>query len=595
MKNFRISKKLIICFAIIVLISNVSGILGMLILKTSLQQYRSALENDGFAQGDIGLLSTSFQEQRAVVLYMLQTTDQAKIAELKLQLEEVTGRGNQYLDAVSQRSQNDQEIQQISELRDKLTAYMGFRDEVVKLGEAGRSAEGVEQFRTNCAPISNEIVAMVSGMMQEKKDSGNQLSDSLEAAAKGFVLVIFVIMLASVVLSTLLTLYLNRSIAKPLTRCTNRLKKLAEGDLNSPVELLNTKDETGELSKATWTIVNDLKEIVADEAYLLSEMANGNFRVESRAEEHYIGDYKPLKTSIDRIMNELNRTLIRIDESADQVASGADQVASASQALSQGATEQASSVEELAATIAEISEQVKNNADHAAQASSKADVVGETMKQSNLRMGQMSTAIEEISRTSGEIGKIIKTIEDIAFQTNILALNAAVEAARAGSAGKGFAVVADEVRNLASKSAEASKSTASLIESSIQAVKNGTQMAGETAQALLAAVNGSGEVTAIIDQISEASRQQAESITQVTQGVDQISGVVQTNSATSEESAAASEELSGQAQLLKKLVSDFHLKKSVRQGSEAGSVEQAPSFEENGKYQTIRVPAQIDH
>lgn len=593
MKNFRISKKLIICFIIIVLISNVSGILGMLILRTSLQQYRSALENDGFAQGDIGLLSTSFQEQRVAVLYMLQTTDQAKTAELKLQLEEVTGRVNQYLDAVSQRADRNEEVQRVSELRDRLAAYMEYREEVVKLAESGHSAEGVEKFRTNCAPISSEIVAMVDEMMQEKTDSGNQLSDSLEAAAKGFVLVIAVIMIVSVILSVMLTLYLVRSIAKPLTQCTNRLKKLAEGDLNSPVELLNTKDETGELAKATSTIINGLKGIVADEVYLLSEMANGNFHVKSQAEEHYIGDYEPLKTSIDRIVNELNRTLIRIDESADQVAGGADQVASASQALSQGATEQASSVEELAATIAEISEQVKNNADHAAQASSKANAVGETMKQSNLRMQQLFSAMEEISRASGEIGKIIKTIEDIAFQTNILALNAAVEAARAGSAGKGFAVVADEVRNLASKSAEASNSTAGLIESAIQAVENGTKMAGETAQALLAAVNGSGEVAAIIDQISEASRQQAESITQVTQGVDQISGVVQTNSATSEESAAASEELSGQAQLLKKLVSEFRLKKGTRQISEAEHNETS-TFQEDDKYQTIRMPAQIN-
>lgn len=174
----------------------------------------------------------------------------------------------------------------------------------------------------------------------------------------------------------------------------------------------------------------------------------------------------------------------------------------------------------------------------------------------------MIQAMDDISNSSNEIGKIIKAIEDIALQTNILALNAAVEASRAGDAGKGFAVVADEVRNLANKSAEASKNISDLIENSLMVVKNGTQIAADTAQSLFEAVNDVNEMTNVIGQISEASNDQASSISQITIGIDQISNVVQTNSATAEESAAASEELFSQSQLMKSLVGKFKLKNS---------------------------------
>lgn len=177
-------------------------------------------------------------------------------------------------------------------------------------------------------------------------------------------------------------------------------------------------------------------------------------------------------------------------------------------------------------------------------------------------MASLSSAMDNIHANTQEITKIAQAIEDIAFQTNILALNAAVEAARAGAAGKGFAVVADEVRNLASKSAEASKNTAQLIEATVQSVQEGTGIANRTAESLDRIVLSSEESAKLVQDISKASQDQAASIAQVTQGIDQISSVVHTNSATSEESAAASQELSSQAQILMNLVKQFRIREA---------------------------------
>lgn len=80
--------------------------------------------------------------------------------------------------------------------------------------------------------------------------------------------------------------------------------------------------------------------------------------------------------------------------------------------------------------------------------------------------------------------------------------------------------MADEVRSLASKSAEASKDTALLIEGSVQAVEKGTQIANSTAEQLIQVVSGAQEIVKTIDIIAEASKNQADSIHQVTQGVD---------------------------------------------------------------------------
>jgi methyl-accepting chemotaxis protein len=287
-------------------------------------------------------------------------------------------------------------------------------------------------------------------------------------------------------------------------------------------------------------------------------MADGNLAVSDVRE--FKGDFVTISNSLNMILESMNSVLGDINTSSDQVSIGSKQVSDGSQALSQGATEQASSVEELTASVTEVASLTKQNASNANEANELTLTVKGSAELGNKHMTQMLQAMEEINDSSNNISKIIKVIDDIAFQTNILALNAAVEAARAGHHGKGFAVVAEEVRNLAARSAEAAKDTTELIQGSIKKSSIGTDIANNTAKALLEIVTGVTKTAEIISGIAKSSNEQAMGITQINTGLNQVSQVIQNNAATAEESAASSQELSGQAEMLKEMIGRFRLR-----------------------------------
>ena len=236
----------------------------------------------------------------------------------------------------------------------------------------------------------------------------------------------------------------------------------------------------------------------------------------------------------------------------------AQQVASSSSDMAQGATEQASSLEETSASIQELSSMTTNNAENAQNATRMAKEAGAEAGKARETMARMMEAINRIKTSSDETAKIIKTIDEIAFQTNLLALNAAVEAARAGDAGKGFAVVAEEVRSLAQRSAEAAHNTSELLEGSQHNATHGVTVAEEVRSALDNIASIAGQVTGIVSEVSEATKQQAIGIDQISQALSRIERVTQANAARSEEAAAASQSLSSQSVELDETVAMLH-------------------------------------
>ena len=178
------------------------------------------------------------------------------------------------------------------------------------------------------------------------------------------VLVIVVSILASIVVA----LKLSSNISVPMQACAERMKLLVQGDLESPVPQATGQDETAELTRSTAEMVTGLNTIINDIRYLLTEMANRNFDIQSAHREAYVGSFQNILLSMQTLKRELSGSMRQINASAAQVSAASGQVSTGAQTLSQGSMMQASSVEQLAATINDISDSARKTSQAAAEA-----------------------------------------------------------------------------------------------------------------------------------------------------------------------------------------------------------------------------------
>ncbi len=268
----------------------------------------------------------------------------------------------------------------------------------------------------------------------------------------------------------------------------------------------------------------------------LGDLADGDLTVNATVSEDFTGAIADsVNFAIDQLrllVSAINSTALRVAEASQETQTTAMQLAEASEHQAQEIAGASAAVNEMAVSIDQVSANAVESAGVADRSVAIAFKGGEVVQRSIEGMDTIREQIQETAKrikrlgeSSQEIGDIVSLINDIADQTNILALNAAIQASMAGEAGRGFAVVADEVQRLAERSAAATKQIEGLVktiqtdtneavismEQTTSEVVRGAHLAKDAGVALGEIQSVSKSLADLIQNISNAARQQAAS------------------------------------------------------------------------------------
>ena len=268
----------------------------------------------------------------------------------------------------------------------------------------------------------------------------------------------------------------------------------------------------------------------------LADFADGDLRVQVTVTESFTG---AIANSINFSIHQMRAMVSKINATSSDVSAAANQTRHSVSQLSDASLRQAKEIADVSEAVNEMAISIYQVSYNAAESSSVAErsvgiasqgaiVVQNTIGGMDKIRGQIQETAKRIKRlgeSSQEIGDIVSLINDIADQTNILSLNAAIQASMAGDAGKGFAVVADEVQRLAERSGAAAKQISALVktiqsdtheavssmEQTTAEVVQGTRLAQDAGVSLGEIQGVSKTLAEIIENISDAARQQAAS------------------------------------------------------------------------------------
>jgi methyl-accepting chemotaxis protein len=353
-------------------------------------------------------------------------------------------------------------------------------------------------------------------------------------------IILAIIAVVSIVLLTVVSLFIARSIIRPLNSMQSTIATVEKsGDFTHRI-VITSHDEVGKTAKS----FNDL-----------------------------MGS---LQASLRKILDGVDQ----VSDSAKSLTALSTQVSTSSSAQSEASSAMAATVEQVTVSIGEVSSSAREAQEISSKSGELSNEGGSIIHNAATEMTQIaeivrqtSVDIEKLGQQSNQISSVVQVIREVADQTNLLALNAAIEAARAGEQGRGFAVVADEVRKLAERTTnatleigkmitsiqESSRTAVSSMQVAVDRVGGGVELAQKAGDAINQIKEGASQVINVVNNISSALTEQSSASNDIATQVEKVAQMSEKNNAAASEAATAATHLESLASDIRQTVRQFKI------------------------------------
>jgi len=578
MKDISIRRKISILAAVLLLTLGVMGYFAVRQMNI-IHGVAKEIQYDWLPSvRTIGIIKSALLEHVGLVPVHIFNQDQYKKKSIELKMQNVIFEFNKEVESYNNTISSVEDQELFNKFRELWNSYIMALDPVITLSRNNDNFIARDMFEKKVRPLAEAAGDSLEKIIEYNNKGATAGGEKAEATFDASVFWMVVINIGVLLLGVGIATYSVVCIGKTIALVNEPMQRLARGDLDAKIPVLNEKTEFGKIAETLTVFKKNLieaeqlrqvrerqdaamrkmrEEHLAQEAHAKEQQQRqeAEARAARKAEmlalaENFEGTIGGMVAFIASTMSKLEATAEKLTCSAKETSGRVVSVAAAADEADSNARAVATAAEQLSVSIREIGLQVSRSS----------AVANKAENEVNASNQQVSILVSAADR----IGSFVDLINNVASQTDLLALNATIEAARAGEAGRSFAVVAGEVKILAEQTAKATAE----IGGQIDGIQRATRVAGEAINKIASTISDvnviSTSITDAIDEQGLVTGEIARNICDVSTGASSVAQDIGVVSKAAEGASTAAthvlttvKELSEQSEKLKAEVDKF--------------------------------------